>query len=88
LDARVRVCATCEDLAPDADQRPRTFITNTCLKPTLAQWRALRTQDCQFEVLAERLTGDRSVGFQLARRTRRPAQAVGDLAKTGGNGSS
>lgn len=68
LESPVRVCAMCEDLPPDGEGRPRSFITNICLKPTSAQWRAMRTRDGRFEVLAQRRTGDISVAFQLARR--------------------
>lgn len=68
LDAPVKVCAMCEDLPPDAEGGPRSFITNICLKPTSAQWRAMRTRRGQFEVLSQRRTGDLSVAFQVARR--------------------
>lgn len=65
----IRVCAMCEDLPADAEGRPRSFITNICLKPTSQQWREMRARGGWFKVLSQRLTGDRSVAFQLAWRT-------------------
>lgn len=68
LDHPVRVCAMCEDLPAGAEGEKRSFITNICLKPTSAQWRAMRTRHGQFEVLSQRRTGDLSIAFQVARR--------------------
>lgn len=68
LETPVKVCATYEMLALN-DARPESaFVTNYCLKPTSAQWRALREGDGRFRVLSQRRTGDRTVAFQLAER--------------------
>jgi len=50
------------------DGLPRAFITNYCLKYSNLQFRALRQRSGCLRVASQRLTGDRSVAFQLSRR--------------------
>lgn len=47
---------------------PRLFVSNYCLKYSERQFRALRETAGSFRVVTQRLTGDRSVAFQLSRR--------------------
>lgn len=47
---------------------PKAFITNYCLKYSAAQFAQMRRTSGCLEVVSQRLTGDRSIAFQLSIR--------------------
>lgn len=68
LSKPVKIAVMCEDDAGTVTGQARTvFVTNYCLKYTREQFRQYRESNARFEVLAEQVTGDDTVVFQLAR---------------------
>ena len=68
-------CVTAEAFTDPADGGESLALTNWCLKPSVQQMRVARKKDDRLEVRSERLTGDGSVLFQLAKVPHEPALA-------------
>ena len=62
------VAATTERIRSDGDLNGKIVVTNYCIKYTEEGFRRLREFDRRFRVVSQRVTGDGSVGFQLAER--------------------
>lgn len=62
------VAATTERIRSDGNLNGKIVVTNYCIKYTEEEFRRLREFDRRFHVVSQRVTGDGSVGFQLAER--------------------
>lgn len=62
------VAVTTERIVAEGDLKDTVIITNYCLKFTQEDFRRVREFDGGFQILSQRMTGDESVGFQLAER--------------------
>lgn len=62
------VAVTSEKIVGHNGLRGKIFITNYCLKYTYDDYVNVREAEGKFKVLAQRVTGDGSVAFQLAEK--------------------
>jgi hypothetical protein len=62
------VAVTTERIQSDGDLNDKIVVTNYCIKYTKEDFTMLREFDRGFRVISQRVTGDGSVGFQLAER--------------------
>ncbi len=68
IPVRGFVAVTTERIVSEDKMNDKIFVTNYCIKYADEEFRMLRELDGAFRVVAQRLTGDRSVSFQLAER--------------------
>ena len=62
------VAVTTERIRASGELKDKIFISNYCIKYTLGDFRRIRGFDGTFRIISQRVTGDGSVGFQLAER--------------------
>lgn len=62
------VAVTTERILSEGELENKIFISNYCIKYTLSDFRRIREFDGTFKIVSQRVTGNGSVGFQLAER--------------------
>jgi hypothetical protein len=62
------VAVTTERILANGELKNKIFIINYCIKYTVGDFRRIREFDGTFRITAQRITGNGSVGFQVAER--------------------
>lgn len=62
------VAVTTERILANGELNNKIFISNYCIKYSIGDFRRIREFDGTFRIISQRVTGNGSVGFQLAER--------------------